>query len=753
MIISIALLGFGASGTLISLYRDKILSNSDLVIPAALFSSGLTSSISIVLSNNLVGTFDSFLLFVDGRQSLLLLTTFLIYFLPFFFGALGIGVIFVKHVAKIGKLYFFNLVGSACGGVAAIILMWNFLPTNIPVIVSWISVVGGFLLIPMRRKKILISFGLIALIISVGLYINPIELKISEYKSLSKTLNLPKGKIELTKSSPYGLINVVSVEGIRSAPGLSLHFKNEIQTKNAIFNNGDFIGAVNKKKYYVDEHFLKFTTQELAYRLIQPEKVLIFKPGTGSNISHALTSAAKQITAVEPNESLAELMVSSLAEESDSIYLRSNVEVISKDPRSYLASTSEKFDLIVLPIIETFGGSSGLYAMQEEYLFTVESFQEMFESLSPSGIIMISTWLDYPVRAPLKIFSTIIRMLKAKSIMKMNWHIIAIRNWGMVTFFVSKNSFDRNQIDQTKAFCEKFSFDLLWSASEKYFEKNKYNVLQDTSIFSLSEMIVANGINDLDENYIFKIGAPTDDKPYFSNFIKWKSIPILSKLFGDRALPFIELGYVIVVLTFVVILLLSVLLILLPLLRLRGEKSIKLKTLLFFAGIGFGYMLVEIVFIHKFIFYFGNNIYSTAIIISTMLCFSGVGSLFTGYKNLTSKSLVHLILVIVILMLIYIIIIDEVILITLEFNLFTKLLITLVIISPIAFLMGMPFPSGLKLVSDSDALIIPWAWGINGYASVVATVLAVLLSVEFGFSIVLVSAACCYFIAAVGTPE
>ncbi|HDZ58981.1 MAG TPA: spermidine synthase-like protein, partial [Ignavibacteriales bacterium] len=126
MIISVALLGFGAAGTFIAIFRKFLLKNIDSLLPVLMILSGLLMAVVVGISQSSLIRFDSYRLFSDYTNAWRLLTTYLLFFLPFFFGALAIGLIFVKHINKIGLLYFANMLGSGIGSLAAIILMWYF---------------------------------------------------------------------------------------------------------------------------------------------------------------------------------------------------------------------------------------------------------------------------------------------------------------------------------------------------------------------------------------------------------------------------------------------------------------------------------------------------------------------------------------------------------------------------------------------------------------------------------------------------
>jgi hypothetical protein len=218
----------------------------------------------------------------------------------------------------------------------------------------------------------------------------------------------------------------------------------------------------------------------------------------------------------------------------------------------------------------------------------------------------------------------------------------------------------------------------------------------------------------------------------------------LARYFGNRSLPFFEVGYLLVMVTLVQIAIVSFVLILLPLFKLGWSGKNKLGILFYFSGIGLGYMFVEIVLIQHFILYFGSPVYSASAVITALLVFSGLGSYVSGNIVHNRKRLLVLFGLIALLL-----VIDSLILIpllqqTVHLGLAYKLTIVLLLIGPLAFLMGMPFPSGLSLIAKSNPAAIPWAWGVNGCTSVISTALATIVSVELGFNWVLLLAALAY---------
>ena len=251
------------------------------------------------------------------------------------------------------------------------------------------------------------------------------------------------------------------------------------------------------------------------------------------------------------------------------------------------------------------------------------------------------------------------------------------------------------------------------------------------------------------DEYAFNIRPATDNKPYFSQFIKMKKLGSLSGI-SSRSIPFIELGYLVLVATLAQVLLLSFTLILLPLFRIGWKAPGKFSTFLYFSGIGLGYMFVEMMFIQRFILYFGSPVYSATAVITTMLFFSGLGSYASGYFQKSRRRLLLVFGSIIVLLLLYSFLLTPILQQSASYTLVFKICMLLLLIAPPAFLMGIPFPSGLLMVSRIHEAPIPWAWGINGCTSVVSTALATLVSVELGFSWVMVMAAVAYCLGMAG---
>lgn len=747
MVISIAMLGFGMAGTIIALFRNFLIKRSDALLPFFIITSSLLMIFAIAISQTDIIRFDSYLLFADYGHIPKLILTYLVFMLPFLFGALSIGLVFVKYVDKIGTLYFANMIGSGIGGIITIFLMWNFFPEQLPSIIALISLIAGLILIPKKQIIFFSIFTLISLTSIVYFYLNPFELKVSEYKSISRTLNLPETEIVKRESSPYGLLEIAETPYLRYAPGLSLKYPGVISVNSAAFNNGDWLGPLITS----DDDSLnpvEYSTEMLPFVINKSENALILGSGTGRQITTALLSKVKTITAVESNRALIDLLTNEFKNEVDSVYTNSSVKVKNTTPRTYIISSQEKYDLITLPIIDAFGGTSGMFSLQEQYLLTVESFSDMWDRLNDNGIITITTWIDYPYRNSLKIIATISEVLNEIEIANPAEHIAAIKNWNTITISVKRSPLTDVDVENVKTFCDEMNFDPVILPGLQQDERERFNQLQDPSLYILIDQLLATQEERerVYDQYQFNITPATDNQPYYSQFLKWGSIPVLAELFGDQSVAFFEVGYLILYITFAQIVLLALLLIIVPLFKLGFKGGNKILTLFYFSGLGIGYMFIEIILIQRFTLYFGNVIYAAAAVVCLMLVSSGIGSFVSQRIKTKNKSFVLVLSVIIFSLMVYTLFLSDILKMTIGNDLTVKIIISALIITPLAFFMGMPFPLGLRLLSShsESSTQIPWAWGINGVFSVIATVLATIIAIELGFVWVMLFAIAAY---------
>jgi hypothetical protein len=744
MIISVALLGFGAAGTLLALFRNKLLKHIDTLLPLLMIATGVAMALVTDLSQISFIRFDSYSLFVEYSHTVRLLLTYLVFFIPFFSGALAIGLIFVNYVDQINKIYFLNLLGSGAGGILGLVLIWFIFPRQLPAYIAVLPLLAGLLIIKKSKLRLPIAFAVLSAIIVCWKILDPPRLRMSEYKDLEKTLLLPEAKIVLEKTSPYGVLQMVSSPVLRYAPGMSLTAQKPAQIKMAAFINGDWFGAITDWRKTDSSMVLDYTTLALPYQMATRSRALILRAGTGIDIAHSISRNTKEVIAVEANSIILSVLRREFVSETDSLLFHPSVSVFNVEPRTFLSMDSSRFDLIQLPVVGTFGGSSGLHALNEQFILTKESFSLMWHKLNAGGVISVTSWMDYPVRNPLKLLATMVEALRDAGVQSPKDHIAAIRSWGTITYVMTKSPLTTKEVVNIRRFCDEMMFDpaILPNISDE--EKTRYNQFQDNHFFGYIEKIFSSENEMFFADYDFNIRPATDNKPYFSQYIKWGNLKRLGEFFGNRSIPFFEIGYLLVIITLIQITVASIIFIIVPLFKLSWKGKSKRSILLYFSGIGIGYMFIEMVFLQRFILYFGNPVYSASAAITSLLIFSGLGSYFSHYFLIQRKRLRFLFSFIVSMLLIYSFLLTPVLRETIHVNLILKIFIVFLLIAPIAFCMGVPFPAGLSIISKNQAAVVPWAWGINGCVSVISTALATVAAVETGFTIVMIFAALAY---------
>ncbi|MBT8386299.1 MAG: hypothetical protein KJO12_02715, partial [Ignavibacteria bacterium] len=567
--------------------------------------------------------------------------------------------------------------------------------------------------------------------------------------SISRALNLPDSKVIDGECSPYGIINIISSNHLRYAPGLSIKYPGIVSVNNAAFNNGDWLGPLISLQNDSVNYFA-YSTELLPYVVSNNKDVLVLNSGTGREANLASFNNAQRVVAVEPNKALLELLTKNFDKGFETIYNKPNVLVRNISPRTYLLAPHSKFDLITLPVISSFGGTSGLFALQEEYLLTKQSFGEMWRSLKDDGMISINTWIDYPYRNPLKIISTLAEVIDEQGIKDISKHIAAIKNWNTISIIVKRSQITFEESAKIRTFCKEMNFDPVILPSLIQEERERFNKLQDDSFYRMIDKILSSKEerDSIYSNYSFNIKPATDNQPYYSQFLQFKSIPLLAELFGSNAVPFFEVGYILLYITFFQILLISFILIIIPLFKFGWKGKNRSWTLFYFSGLGIGYMFIEIVLIQKFTLYFGNVIYSAAAVVSLMLISSGFGSWFSQSLYAKTNRVIGVIIFIIFSLIIYLFFLSPILSTTIAFTLTTKILFTTFLIAPPAFIMGMPFPLGLRLLAlqnePDNSGQVPWAWGINGLFSVISVVLATIIAIELGFVWVMIFAALAY---------
>ena len=331
-----------------------------------------------------------------------------------------------------------------------------------------------------------------------------------------------------------------------------------------------------------------------------------------------------------------------------------------------------------------------------------------------------------------------------------------IRGMLTATILVSPDPFTGRQRQEVRRFAASRSFDLVYLSDLRPEEINRYHRLDDPLYWLLARDLVEGGRDEVIATYAYRITPATDDRPFFFDFFRWDSLPRLLRAFGRQWRPFAEWGYLVLVASLVQALAVSVVLILLPawLLKRRPALPGRRKVALYFALLGFAFIFLEMGFITKLTLLLGNPTHATAVLLAAFLVFSGLGSLsgarwFGPPEKAVPRAVVGIVLCAAV----------SLALLSFGFSHLVRLpfaarvLAAVAISGSMAFFMGLPFPSGLRMVDRSARSMLPWAWAVNGFASVVGAVGGTCLAMSIGFRALVALAIGLYILAALIAPR
>jgi hypothetical protein len=754
MVISTALLGFGAAGTVLALCRAFLARHYALALPLLLLASAVAMAASAPLAA-LAGGFDAFLLFFDRRQLGLLLLAYLAYCLPFFFAGLAITLAFYREVHRIGTLYFANLAGSGAGAILVIGLLWLLPAARLVGVLAGLVLAAAWLARPQPPAARLhpAAWSAAALAALLGAVV-PVQPEPSEYKDIRAALLLPEARVVHRSSSPHGLLEVVSAEAQRFAPSLSLRFSGEPPVRDVLFNNGEYFGTLLDGGPPAGRHVLDYTTRGLPYAMRPPDTVLVLLSGTGADVSHALSHGASRVDAVEPDRAALRLLQRQHPEWIGGLYLDPAVRVHGHSPRTHLARHPEqRHDLIVLPALGSFGGDAGVHALHEQYHLTLEAFTSMWERLGERGMIAVTLWQEQPARASLRLLATWRALLDAQGVEERTAHVAAIRSWGTVTFLLSRAPFLPDERARLRHFGETRLFDPLVLEGLEPGERDRFNRVADPRWLADIDTLLAGDPATLFRDSPFDLRPARDDRPFFMRFVQWRGLAELHERFGGRQLPYLELGFFLAVVTLVQIGLMAALLIVLPLFRMGWAGRGRRWTLGYFTGLGLGFIFFEIVLIQKLTLYLGQPVYAAAAVLGVLLACSGAGSWFSARLPSSGRMLRRTALLVAGLIAACALGLQALLDWSMGWPLPAKALVVFTALALPAFAMGTMFPLGLRRLATNEGHQVPWACAIDSCMSVTATALATLVALDAGFGSVMLLAAAAYALAGLAGPR
>jgi len=759
MVISLALLGYAGSGTLLTLTRNWQLRHYRRIYTGCLAAFGIGVVVCSLTAQRVPINPETLLW--DGRQLVALAAVFLLLALPFLFAANAIGLTLCRFSKLTGRVYAVDLIGAGLGCGLLLVLLFR---VPLSDALRWLGLAGltaaGLAAVTLRfcRKPILLGLATcaIALLLLPDYVLRPLP---SPYKALSQALQISGSEVQSTLSSPFAELTVVANQKVpwRHAPGLSLMSTAEIPEQLAVFADADSMSALTR--FSGDRSELQWLAQipsAAAYHLVSPKAVLLGGIQDNSALLQAIFHDAREIVAVEPNPQRLWLLEDEYRAFTGDLPVRPKIQLEVGMIRPWLSRTKRQFDLIVLDL----GGlppAASLASLSERYELTVEALGLYLDALRPGGFLSISFPLDLPPRIGPRLLATVHQALLDKRIADADRRLAIVRGWQGGTLLIKTEPMSPQDIAKLQHFATQRAFDLSWYPDMPRAQANRYNVLAEPWYFDAASALLGNNRDEYLRRYKFDLLPATDDRPFLLHSFRWETLAEILELRGRGGAALMDSGYLVLLAALFQALLLSGALVISPLGITRSRQSARaasaksLRVLFYFMAIGLGYLLLEIAFIHRVSLLLPHPLYAVALVLTTFLVCSGLGSLWSSRFPVTTRPMLAC-LGVSLLTLVWILSGDRLWTALLSLPTVMKIVAAVATMAPLAFVMGLPFPIALTHLGCWSPTTVPWAWAVNGASSVVAALLATVLAVEFGYRFVFWTATMLYVMAAVTDP-
>jgi len=736
MVISISLLGLGASGSVLMLgersgetafprYTPLLFGFS--VVPAYLISQRIP--------------WDPVRIRWEGIQAAYLALDYVILAVPFFFAGWTLARVYRIRSERANRIYFADLLGAGAGAAASVVLpQWVGGEGVILAVAAAGLLSARFLAVPSGNRAVVwAARGGVVFVLFPLLWGMPgfLDLRLSPYRPLARALSLPGAERLAVRWNSYSRVDLVSAPSLRTAPGLSLGFDRSVPDQLALFVDGGgqsplipFPGRKGTPGEPPGLEYLDHLVSNLPYVFSRRDKVLVIEPRGGADILMAHRRGAKEILGLEPNP----LVLETVREHVPGIFSLPEVTWRAGNSRRNLNHPGGRYDCIVVSLLDPLESrGSGIHALTEDHRLTVEAIGELLRHLAPGGVLAVSQYLVPPPRAELRMASLLVEAVEKEGGDPAR-QIVAARSVEVVTQVVKRDYFQPDEIEAIGTFLDENGFVFLYYPGMAVVERPGGGI----SLAQLFPRLVDAAERDrVYSNYLFDIRPVSDDRPFFHQYFRLGRIREVFRSTGGKWSIFFEGGYLLP-LVFFLSLLVSLAGILLPQLAAsRGSLPRGMGVRLgYFACIGLSFILIEITLIQKWVLLLGHPGRAIPVVIAVVLIAAGAGSAASGsFAGRWTEN--HL--AVFLLALGAVVGVAE-----MGLNALTEpgglgsragwCPVTVAFIFPIGFFLGMPFPLGIRLLFRDAPRGIPWAWAVNGFASVSGSVAASMLALAFGFS-------------------
>ena len=809
LVVSLAMLGFGLASATMTVAKDWFARNWRGAATVSLTLLG-PLAVGANLYVQRLG-FNAIFLVSDPTQKWKLLQIFLAELTPFLAGAFFLGCVFLKSNRTFGRVYFADLAGAGLCGLVFLLTMYVLTPANLIAapLGLWFAACLAWALGPGGRGALFpfLIAGVVAFAVHFALpqALGLRTLTVNDYKGVAYARKFPDAKKVYESASPFGFLEVYSSSYLHFAPGLSDNAGFNLPTMpvNAylgLYIDGD--GPIGIMRDLTDKEaaYFHFLPMVYPYIIKSAPKTFIIQFGGGISTEVALHSGAKDVTVAEGNRAVLEAFHADAIRNFTGDIL-SKVRVFGYEGRHFLAQTSERFDVIDLSLADSVGLSNpGGFAIVEKFSYTREAMETYMRALAPGGVLSVTLWnKEEPPKSVLKLYSTMAAAAREVDPAHMaNSFFVASSYLSTATVLYKNGGFTPDEIEKLRTHTRAMSFDEIYSPGIFYDSSQTDSTLAgyveqifagaaggppaaepgdagdaaastsqdaaappsgkaDDGVLPATVMgrlawhaLVAGQWPEIAGRYVFDTRALSNDAPYFAAYVKTADLPrVLDRL----ELLQDEWGYLLIWATLGVACVTATVLLAIPLIwgwrtifsRSRG----KALTVVYFACLGAGYIMVEVGLIAHFVMALGNPTISASVLITGMLVFSGLGALISERALPYMRTVMPVLFVAVAaLLILYGLFLGRTLDAIGAIPYAARLASCFLLIAPPAFLMGFPMPIAMTTLGrlGKDHMFV-WAWGVNGCFSVIGAAAAPVIATNFGLAAVIEIAGLAYLLA------
>lgn len=733
--ISIALLGLGAGGVGAYLWKPRLAKYETrtlvtrLCVVNALF---VPIVLAVVLRTPVS-------LHISTGNFLRLSSIYLTSAIPFFVTGLAFSIVFARESQHIPRLYGADLTGGAIACLAMVpLLNWLGGPNTVLFAGTVMAVAGAVWAESAKQRKAVLvlvagclvmiginhSGRIFDIVYAKGMFRDPAFVEFAQWNAISR----------------------VEVDRDGGAKAIVIDADANTYIMNANLNQ--WHGTVWEKN-------LMSAPPALANVLRPHGEFAIIGPGGGVDVLRAVANGSPNVTGIEINPIIANsIMRGRYADFAYHLYERPEVHLHVTDGRSFVRNASQQYDVVQMTLVDTWASTAaGAFALSENSLYTTEAFQEYFEHLKPDGMVAITRWEFRQPREALRVVSVAMEALHRLGISDTSRNFIVISEGELdedgipVAVLAKKSPFTHEEEVAVKAHLR--IYNKLVALHLPFEPQNN----------PFSALIASNDPHAFASSYAYNVAPVTDNAPFF--FFTLKLDQLLHHEGVDQGIDWkVNLGVAVLGMVLIISMIAVLAFLIIPLAMSSRGTHRHASSLIYFVVVGLGYILVEIAFIQRFVLFLGHPTYALTVVIFLMLLSGGLGSLASRtWLGDKPSAVVPLVLIIAVILL-YVFVLPGLLNTFVGLPLAVKFLISGLLLVPLGFAMGMPFPTGLRALasapvpefpanenSETKQSAVEWAWAMNAASSVLGSVLAMVIAIQFGLNITLACGAVAYFLA------